>query len=401
MRRIKDFILNGITYVSSGIGIFILIAILVFIFRNGFGSLSMSLLTSDYYQTTYNTNIIDSTFYKLGDFEDPKIENSFFSETWGISLKNGNNVAGEKIVEINYVAVSSPFKSMNDVATGEKREIGKGYALSKIIMTNENDDFIMALAKDGAEEVVKKLEQATIITDMIASTGGGGIRGSLLTTLYLIILTLTLALPTGICAAIYLHEFSLNNRLTRFIRIMIDMTSGIPSIIFGLAGAVIFIPFMNGVINSNGGSIASGALTLTLILLPIIIKTTEEALKVIPVNYRSASLALGASKTQTIFKVVLPNAVSGILTATLLSIGRIIGESAALIYAVGTAIKDNVAINEKSTSLAVHIWSLMSGENPNFALASAIATIIMIIVFILSISVKLISQRLNKIKVGN
>ena len=75
MRRIKDFILNGITYVSSGIGIFILIAILVFIFRNGFGSLSMSLLTSDYYQTTYNTNIIDSTFYKLGDFEDPKIEN--------------------------------------------------------------------------------------------------------------------------------------------------------------------------------------------------------------------------------------------------------------------------------------------------------------------------------------
>ena len=249
--------------------------------------------------------------------------------------------------------------------------------------------------------MVKKLEQATIITDMIASTGGGGIRGSLLTTLYLIILTLTLALPTGICAAIYLHEFSLNNRLTRFIRIMIDMTSGIPSIIFGLAGAVIFIPFMNGVINSNGGSIASGALTLTLILLPIIIKTTEEALKVIPVNYRSASLALGASKTQTIFKVVLPNAVSGILTATLLSIGRIIGESAALIYAVGTAIKDNVAINEKSTSLAVHIWSLMSGENPNFALASAIAIIIMIIVFILSISVKLISQRLNKIKVGN
>ncbi len=107
-------------------------------------------------------------------------------------------------------------------------------------------------------------------------------------------------------------------------------------------------------------------------------------------------MALGASKVETVFKVVLPNAFSSILTAVLLSIGRIIGESAALIYAVGTVISDNVSINSKSTSLSVHIWSLMSGENPNFEVSSAIAIIILVIVFVLSILVKIVSKKINK-----
>lgn len=218
-------------------------------------------------------------------------------------------------------------------------------------------------------------------------------------TLYLIVLTLAIALPLGISAAIYLHEFAKQNQFTRIIRTMIDITTGIPSIIFGLVGAIVFIPMMNQTIQSNGGSIASGALTLTIVLLPIIIKTTEESLKVIPDSYRMASLALGASRSQTTFQVILPNAVRGILTATLLSIGRIIGESAALIYAVGTAIKDSVAMNEKSTSLAVHIWSLMSGENPNYELSCAISIIILLIVGIISLGVKVISRNINKMEV--
>jgi phosphate transport system permease protein len=232
-----------------------------------------------------------------------------------------------------------------------------------------------------------------------SSVGGGGIRGSLLTTLLLIALTLVIALPIGIISAIYLHEYAPQNKFTDIIRSLIDMTNGIPSIIFGFVGAIVFIPMMNGIIGSQGGSIASGALTLTIILLPTIIKTTEESLKTIPLSYRQASLALGASQTQTVFKVVLPNAIGGLLTATLLSIGRIIGESAALIYAVGTVIKDTVAINERSTSLAVHIWSIMAGENPNFELASSIAILILVVVFILNITVKLISSRADKTKV--
>ncbi|MDD3107190.1 MAG: phosphate ABC transporter permease PstA [Bacilli bacterium] len=267
-----------------------------------------------------------------------------------------------------------------------------------MVMTNEDKEYLLILARSGAEEMVATLDRATVIIDMIATSGGGGIRGSLITTLYLIGLTLAIALPLGISAAIYLHEFAKQNRFTNSIRTMIDITTGIPSIIFGLVGAIVFIPMMNQTIHSQGGSIASGALTLTIVLLPIIIKTTEESLKVIPNSYRMASLALGASRSQTIFKVVLPNAVSGILTATLLSIGRIIGESAALIYAVGTVIKDNIAINEKSTSLSVHIWSLMSGENPNYELSCAISIVILLLVGVISLCVKLISRKMNKME---
>jgi len=107
-------------------------------------------------------------------------------------------------------------------------------------------------------------------------------------------------------------------------------------------------------------------------------------------------LALGASKTQTAFRVVLPSAIPGILTGVMLSIGRVIGESAALIFAVGAAIKDVVSLDQKSTSLAVHIWTAMSGEEPNFELASAIAIIILIVVLVLNILVKIIGKKMSK-----
>ncbi|MDD2492949.1 MAG: phosphate ABC transporter permease PstA, partial [Bacilli bacterium] len=365
--------------------------LLLFIFKNGIRLLDWSLITSDYHQETYQVNITNTKNYHLGDYRNPQMEGVIYSNVWGIGLQDDVDQNNEKIVTIKYLAPLSPF------ATIAKLEVG--YQISKMTMTNETGDYLLALAKSGAESMIAMLAEATMITDMIATSGGGGIRGSLLTTLYLIVLTLAIALPLGISAAIYLHEFAKQNQCTRIIRTMIDITTGIPSIIFGLVGAIVFIPMMNQTIQSNGGSIASGALTLTIVLLPIIIKTTEESLKVIPDSYRMASLALGASRSQTTFQVILPNAVCGILTATLLSIGRIIGESAALIYAVGTAIKESVAMNEKSTSLAVHIWSLMSGENPNYELSCAISIIILLIVGIISLGVKVISRNINKMEV--
>ncbi|MDD3348617.1 MAG: phosphate ABC transporter permease PstA [Bacilli bacterium] len=391
MRKAKDLFLNTITYISSGFGCLILIILLLFIFKNGIRLLDWSLITSDYHQETYQVNITNTKNYHLGDYRNPQMEGVIYSNVWGIGLQDDVDQNNEKIVTIKYLAPLSPF------ATIAKLEVG--YQISKMTMTNETGDYLLALAKSGAEPMIAMLAEATMITDMIATSGGGGIRGSLLTTLYLIVLTLAIALPLGISAAIYLHEFAKQNQFTRIIRTMIDITTGIPSIIFGLVGAIVFIPMMNQTIQSNGGSIASGALTLTIVLLPIIIKTTEESLKVIPDSYRMASLALGASRSQTTFQVILPNAVRGILTATLLSIGRIIGESAALIYAVGTAIKDSVAMNEKSTSLAVHIWSLMSGENPNYELSCAISIIILLIVGIISLGVKVISRNINKMEV--
>ncbi|UKI48750.1 MAG: ABC transporter permease subunit [Clostridium sp.] len=150
-----------------------------------------------------------------------------------------------------------------------------------------------------------------------------------------------------------------------------------------LIGVIIFISFVNKTTGSTGGSILSGALTLSIMLLPIIIRTTEEAIKTIPKSYKSASLALGASETQTTFKIILPNAIPGILTSTLLSIGRIIGESAALIFLrLVQQFRTMLKINQGSTSLAVHIWSVMSNENPNYEQACAISIIILFVVLI-------------------
>ena len=381
-RKMKDSILNSITWIVSSFGFIVLITLFIFIFAKGSKTLSFDLLFSNYSKTTYS---LEKTHNSLQLFTNPKLENTYFSNIWGISLQDNKDAEGLDVVTI-------------EKNSGATIKIKVGSQISKIVLMKEDGKTIYTIAKKGASEMVECLNQAKIISDMIITTGGGGIRGSLLTTIYLIIITLIIAIPLGVGGAIYLNEYAKDNKFTTLIRTMIDMTSGIPSIIFGLVGAIIFIPIFNKVIHSSGGSIISGAFTMSIILLPIIIKTTEEALKAIPQDYRNASLALGASKIQTIFKVILPSALNGILTATLLSIGRIIGESAALIYAIGTAIKDKAILNEKSTTLAVHIWTLLEGDNPNYEHACAIAIVILLTVLLLSISIKIVSKCFNKEK---
>lgn len=393
-RKVNDGILNGITYLFSSVGIIILLAILIFIFRNGFSTLSFKLLVSDNSSKKFQTKLVEDI--QFHDFSDPHIEGVYFSSQWGVGFIDSTNLEGYKTVEIAYLDERSPFINLHDYNNDQYIKVEIGHQFQTALLTGENDEFIVIYAKDGAKGVATSFDRAITIDKMDTITGGGGIRGSIITTIYMILLTLVIALPLGIGAAIYLNEFAPVNRFAKIIRSMIEMTSGIPSIVFGLVGSAVFIPFMNGTIGTDGRSIAAGSLTLTIILLPVIIRTAEEGLRVVPKSYRDASLALGASETQTTFKVVLPNAISGLLAATLLSIGRIIGESAALIYTAGTAIKDRIAIDEASTSLAVHIWTAMAGENPNFELSSAISIVILIVVFALSTIVKLITRRLNK-----
>lgn len=394
-RKMKDSILNSITWIVSSFGFIVLITLFIFIFAKGSKTLSFDLLFSNYSKTTYS---LEKTHNSLQLFTNPKLENTYFSNIWGISLQDDKDTEGLDVVTIAYIDENSPFNQLIEKNSSATIKIKVGSQISKIVLMKEDGKTIYTIAKKGASEMVECLNQAKIISDMIITTGGGGIRGSLLTTIYLIIITLIIAIPLGVGGAIYLNEYAKDNKFTTLIRTMIDMTSGIPSIIFGLVGAIIFIPIFNKVIHSSGGSIISGAFTMSIILLPIIIKTTEEALKAIPQDYRNASLALGASKIQTIFKVILPSALNGILTATLLSIGRIIGESAALIYAIGTAIKDKAILNEKSTTLAVHIWTLLEGDNPNYEHACAIAIVILLTVLLLSISIKIVSKCFNKEK---
>lgn len=395
-RKFKDLLLQIITYLFSSFGIIILSAIFVFIFIKGGSTLSFNMIKGNYYQEVYNVKYENKNTI---DLEYKEIDNAFYSSRWGIALSDGTNNAGENVVYVSYIDASSPIKSMKNQSNNESIILQKGYIVTKIVLTDEEDNMIVTISKYKAEKMINQINKGVTIEDMQLTTSGGGIRGSLITTFILIGLTLIIALPIGIGGAIYLSEYAKNNKFTAIIRTMIDMSSGIPSVVFGLVGMVIFIPFMNSTIGSNGTSIAAGALTMAIMLLPIIIRTTEESIRAIPQSYRHASLALGASKTQTIFKVVIPNALGCILTSTLLSIGRIIGESAALIYVMGTAIKDDVYINKNSTSLAVHMWSIMAGDNPNYAQASAIAIIILFIVLLLNILVKLIVKKFNKFEV--
>ncbi len=396
-RRRKDNFLKSIVLSYSTVGIIIFASILIYLFSKGGSLVSFELLVSDY--QSINTDVVVNL--PAGDYQsDVELsEGDFYSSNWDVVLTDTIDKEGNDIVVLSYIGSESPFQdasNLNKVVNAALEEITIPLtgSIDSIIL---NDYEYIALSKFGAEDMVNIMNQGTSIDSMTIVKEGGGIRGSLITTLYLIGMSLLLSVPIGIFSAIYINEYSSrSSKLTNYLKSMIDLLTGVPSIIFGLMGAAVFIPFVNGTMGTSGGSIISGALTMGVILLPVIIKSTGEALKVVPSEIRVASLALGANKTQTTFKTVLPSATPGILTGVLLGIGRVIGESAALIYAIGASIKDQVIITERSTTLAVHIWTAMSGDKPNFELASAIAIIILGAVIILNITAKLVAKRYNK-----
>ena len=392
-RKIKDILLNSLTYLFSSFGVLILVLIFVFIFSNGAKSISFDLLKGDYYSESYTLK-----YDKINDqeFEYEQKDNEYFSNKWGVAFKDSTNLEGEDVVIISYVNNHSPLTNMVNMSNNQYISIEVNQQITKAILVGNNDTVVTVLSKDNAENVAKKFDKAISITNLSLETDGGGIRGSLVATFILILITLAIALPIGICAAIYLSVYAKKNRLTNILESMIDMTGGVPSIIFGLVGVIVFIPTLNSLIKSDGVSLMAGALTMSIMLLPVIIKTTKEAIDVIPKSLSQASLALGATQTQTTFKIILPNAISGILTSTLLCIGRIIGESAALIFVVGSQVSDSVSVNKGATTLAPHIWNLLGGENPNYELACSISIVILMMVLLLNIIVKIIGKKLNK-----
>ena len=392
-RKIKDILLNSLTYLFSSFGVLILVLIFVFIFSNGARFISFDLLKGDYYSKSYTLKY-DKTNNQM--FEHNPDDDEYFSTKWGVAFKDSTNLEGEEVVVISYIDNHSPLTNMIDMSNNQYTSIEVNQQIIKAILVGNNDTVVTVLAKDNAASVANKFDKAISITNLSLETDGGGIRGSLVATFILILITLIIALPIGICAAIYLSVYAKKNRLTSILESMIDMTGGVPSIIFGLVGVIVFIPTLNSLIKSDGFSLMAGALTMSIMLLPVIIKTTKEAIDVIPKSLSQASLALGATQTQTTFKIILPNAIPGILTSTLLCIGRIIGESAALIFVVGSQVSDNISVNKGGTTLATHIWNLLSGENPNYELACAISIVILAMVLILNIIVKLVGKKLNK-----
>lgn len=392
-RVLKDRALNGLTYIFSSFGVLILISILIFIFSNGASLISLKLLKGDYYGQSYTLKYIDE---HKGSFEYQCKSGESFSKVWGVAFIDATNLEGKKVVSISYIDDNSPLNHMVDVGSNHYVSIEIGQLINKGVLVGSNDSLLTIISKDNASDVAKKFDNAISITNLSLSTNGGGIRSSLIATFLLIGITLLIALPMGICASIYLSLYAKKNKLTDILESMIDMIGGIPSIIFGLVGVIIFIPILNNLIASDGVSIMAGALTLSIMLLPVIIKTTKESIDVIPKSLSQASLALGATQIQTTFKIVLPNAIPGIFTSILLCIGRIIGESAALIFVVGSQVQDSVAVNKGATTLATHIWNLLCGENPNYKLACAISIVILTMVLILNIIIKIIDKRVNR-----
>jgi phosphate transport system permease protein len=396
LQKQKDTIIRGIIYILGSLGAIVLGAIIWYVLSNGFRLVNLDMILGD--SRTINTDV----FVEVGpsNYPDPDYSGDlelFYSPRWGLGFVNTFNRSGNAAVEIAYVHPDSPFNESLDKNNFDENGLNQVIQIRAGTTVEKGfTDTDVFLGRFGAERISTILDEGNTIREISIQTRGGGIRGSLITTLYLIGMTLIIAVPIGVSTAIYFNEIASKNKFTDLIRSMVDLLVGVPSIIYGLLGAALFIPLLNNTINTAGGSVISGALTLSVILLPTIIKNTEEALKVIPNDLRNASLAIGASQTQTIFKVVLPSAVPGILTGVLLGIGRIIGESAALIFAVGAAIKDDIILTERSTTLAVHIWTIMGGERPNFELASAIAIIILGVVFVINFLVKLLAKRLSK-----
>ena len=221
------------------------------------------------------------------------------------------------------------------------------------------------------------------------SPAEGGIFPMVITTLYVVLVSIVLALPVGVITAIFLNEYSVNSPLIRLLRLAIETLAGIPSIIYGLFGLLIFCRVLG-----FGQSIISGSLTLSIMILPVIIRTTEESLKSIPDSFREASLSLGATKFQTIIHAVIPPALPGIVNSIILAIGRVVGESAPVLLTVGLTKNLPRSIFESGRTLTIHLYYLTSeAVNPeDFGIAFATAAVLVILVLIINSITKLISS---------
>ena len=215
--------------------------------------------------------------------------------------------------------------------------------------------------------------------DVYKRQDNASLMPALINTLIITLLSLVIAVPFGIFAAIYLVEYAKKgSKLVKIIRITTETLQGIPSIIFGLFGLLFFSTALHW-----GYSLLAGAMTLVIMILPLIIRTTEEALMGVPDAYREASFGLGAGKLRTVFKVVLPSAIPGILSGVVLATGRIVGETAALIYTAGSVAKVPSSLMGSDRTLAVHMY-VLSSEGLYMDQAYATAVILLIFVLVLN-----------------
>ena len=220
-----------------------------------------------------------------------------------------------------------------------------------------------------------------------------GVLPNILNTLYIILVAMVIVLPLGVGAAIYLTEYATNRRLVAVIEFATETLTGIPSIIFGLVGMLLFVQRLG-----LKAGILAGGLTLVVMILPTIVRTTQESLKTVPQSYREGALGLGAGKWRMVRTVVLPNAIDGIVTGCILAVGRIVGESAALLYTAGFGLVLNdffTALHSSSATLTVALY-VYANERGETAVAFSIATILMLLTLLINLSAVFLGRKLKK-----
>lgn len=408
LRKFKNYLRSGSTLLASLIVVFVLVAVIVYIFINGWSSLDLSLFSNNYYATNILAQANKSeeiseagSFLRPGELN-PDIP---FSEQYGFAITDEINRANHPVQKLVYIDPESPLRYMFIATAGDSQgqqapiESGTNLLFVNALDNSGNEISLGQRKGDTAAELVAALDETIAITSYHSQIPGGGIRGAIVATGILIGMSLLISMPVALSAAVYLQRIARDNLFTRVIRSLINLLAGIPSIIFGMMGITIIFPIVKA-LGVDGLSLLLGSLTMSIMLLPILIRQSEEALASVPAAYTMASLALGATETQTLFKLVLPAAFPGILSAFLLGISRVIAESAALIFTIGTAINEAPSLTSSGSTLAVLVWNLMGGETPNFRLASAVSLVILTMVLLLNISVKIIISltRKNKAK---
>lgn len=214
---------------------------------------------------------------------------------------------------------------------------------------------------------------------------------AIINTLEMTVLSLLFAVPLGIGAAVYMTEYAgRGNKLVKLVGVTSETLSGIPSIVYGLFGSLFFVKAVG-----MGLSLLAGALTLAIMILPLIMRTTEEALRAVPDSYREGSFGLGAGKLRTVMKVVLPSAVPGILSGIILGVGRIVGESAALIFTAGTVAEVADSLFDSSRTLAVHMYTI-SGEGLYIDQTYATAVVLLVVVIVINALSSFLAKKLEK-----
>lgn len=224
-------------------------------------------------------------------------------------------------------------------------------------------------------------------------TGKIGILPDILNTVYIILATLVIVLPLGVGAAVYLTEYAKNQRIVSAIEFAAETLSGIPSIIYGLVGMLFFCQFLG-----FGTSLIAGSLTLVIMNLPTVMRTTQESLKTVPRGYKEGAFGLGAGKWRVIRTIVLPECVDGIITGCILSVGRILGESAALLFTAGFAhalngVVEGLTSSGATLTVALYVYAKEQGE---FQIAFAIAAILMVLTLIINLSADLVGKHFKK-----